>query len=285
MTSITLIAALMATGCAFDENLPEVDLSGVVRLPAAITQFNYQEDPTLDADPTVIDDVRGIGPVYLGVFPSVQEGLYDYPHPEIGPVLTAAQEGNTYPYGGTSIGRFDWACYQQLKCKIVTGRFTSYDDIIDYFANKLNTPIEDQLGNEVLGGTDFQERCFEVLYMTGDYELLFADTETDFNLDSSGEYYEAEIEIPHVIYAEGMSVWGWVDMPSQTYEFSSCDPDVGEVQNYYNDSYDIGTNSIDLLNYPGNYIDSGDWVVQEAAIINNPADQFELEIGFHYVDE
>jgi hypothetical protein len=26
-------------------------------------------------------------------------------------------------------------------------------------------------------------------------------------------------------------------------------------------------------------------VVQEAAIINNPADQFELEIGFHYVDE
>lgn len=283
MTSISILAVMMATGCVFEENLSEVDLRGVVKLPAAVTQFNYQEDPNLDEDPVVIDDARGIGPVYLGVFPSVQEGLYDYPHPEIGPVLSTSQEGNTYPYGGTSIGRFDWACYQQLICKVVTGRFTSYDDIIDYFANVLDTPIEDQLGNPVSGGTDFQERCFEVLYMTGDYELLFVNEETDFVLN--GDFYEAEVEIPHVIYAEGMSVWGWVDMPSQTYEFSSCDPTVGEVQNYYNDSYDLGTNSIDLLNYPGNYIDSGDWVVETPAIITNPDDEFELEIGFHYVDE
>lgn len=283
MTSISLITAMLASGCAFQEDLPEVDLQGVVRLPAAISQFNYTLDPDLNEDPDVIDDARGIGPVYLGVFPSVQEGLYDFPHPEIGPVLSSSQEGNTYPYGGTSIGRFDWACYQQLICKVTTGRFTSFDDIIDYFSNTLSDPIEDSLGDEVIGGSDFQERCFEVLYMTGDYELLFVNDETDFVLN--GDFYEAEVNIPHTIYAEGMSVWGWVDMPSQTYEFASCDPTVGQRQQYYDQNIDLGTNFLDLLNYPGNYIDSGDWVVEEPAIITDPEEEFTLEIGFHYVDE
>jgi hypothetical protein len=283
MTSISLITAMLASGCAFQEDLPEVDLQGVVRLPAAISQFNYTLDPDLNEDPDVIDDARGIGPVYLGVFPSVQEGLYDFPHPEIGPVLSSSQEGNTYPYGGTSIGRFDWACYQQLICKVTTGRFTSFDDIIDYFSNTLSDPIEDSLGDEVIGGSDFQERCFEVLYMTGDYELLFVNDETDFILN--GDFYEAEVNIPHTIYAEGMSVWGWVDMPSQTYEFASCDPTVGQRQQYYDQNIDLGTNFLDLLNYPGNYIDSGDWVVEEPAIITDPEEEFTLEIGFHYVDE
>ena len=283
MTSLSLIIAMMATGCAFQEDLPEVDLQGVVKLPAAITQFNYSDDPELDVEPLAIDDARAIGPVYLGVFPSVQDGLYDFPHPEIGPVLNTSTEGNTYPYGGTSIGRFDWACYQQLVCKVVTGRFQSYDDIIDYFANTLQDPIEDSQGDEVVGGVDFQERCFEVLYMTGDYELLFADTEVDFELN--GDVYEAEVEIPHTVYAEGMAVWGWVDMPSLTYEFNTCDPTVGERQNYYNENFDLGTNFIDVLNFPGNYIDSGDWVVEEPAIITNPDEDFELTIGFNYVDE
>ncbi|MFT4975210.1 MAG: hypothetical protein ACI8S6_001097, partial [Myxococcota bacterium] len=81
------------------------------------------------------------------------------------------------------------------------------------------------------------------------------------------------------------SVWGWVDMPSQTYEFASCDPTVGQRQQYYDQNIDLGTNFLDLLNYPGNYIDSGDWVVEEPAIITDPEEEFTLEIGFHYVDE
>ena len=33
------------------------------------------------------DDPRGFGPMYIGAFPSVQEGLYAFPHPEMGPIL------------------------------------------------------------------------------------------------------------------------------------------------------------------------------------------------------
>jgi hypothetical protein len=47
----------------------------------------------------------------------------------------------------------------------------------------------------------------------------------------------------------------------------------------------VGTNSIDVLNFPGKYIDSGDWITQEAATINTVDDEFELEIGYHYVEE
>lgn len=282
MTSISLLTAMLATGCTFQEDLPEVDLQGTVRLPAAISQFEYTDDPDLEAEPVIVDDERGIGPVYLGVFPSIQEGLYDYPHPEIGPVLNDSTEGNTYPLGGTSIGRFDWACYQQLICKVSTGRFKDYEDIIDFFANTLSDPLEDFQGDPVEGGTAFQEQCFEVLYMTGDYELLFVGEDNlDFTLN--GDFYEAEVEIPHVIYAEGVSVWGWVDMPSVNYEFASCDPTVGENQNYYNQTFSLGTNPLDVLNFPGSYIDSGDWVVEEPAIINDPNDSFTLDIGYHYV--
>lgn len=286
--SISLFTAMLATGCAFDEQLPEVDLQGTVRLPAEVSQFLYNDDPDLEAEPVTIDDARGIGPVYLGVFPSIQEGLYDYPHPEIGPILNDSVEGNTYPLGGTSIGRFDWACYQQLRCKVLTGRFKTYEDIIDYFANTLSDPLEDFVGDPVTGGTAFQEQCFEVLYMTGDYENLFVGEENiDFTLN--GDYYEAEVEIPHVIFDKDenpdlqVSVWGWVDMPSITYEFASCDADVGQNQNYYNQTFFVGTNPLDLLNFPGSYIDSGDWVVEDPAIISNPDENFTLDIGFHYV--
>ena len=276
-----LVPALVA-GCAYQEDLPETDLFGTIRIPIEASQFEYGED----ADKTVtIDDPRSLGPVYLGVFPSVQEGLYDYTHPEIGPILNTTQEGDTYPYGGTTVGRFDWACYQSVICKVVTGRFTDYDDILDYFANTLNDPITDNEGNEVTNGTVFQERCFEVLYGTADYEMLFVGQD-NLNFEIDGDYYVAtDVEIPQVPFTEGMAVWGWMDMPSRTYEFSTCNVSNGEYQAYYAEEGYLGTNYIDVLNFPGNYIDPGDWVVQDAAIINDRDQEFDLEIGFQNVDD
>ena len=40
---------------------------------------------------------------------------------------------------------------------------------------------------------------------------------------------------------------------------------LGDQVNYYAESYSLGTNAIDVLNYPGKYIDFGDWVVQTPA--------------------
>ena len=77
-----------------------------------------------------------------------------------------------------------------------------------------------------------------------------------------GDFLVADVVIPHIPMNAGMKIWGWVDMPSTSYEFSTCDPTVGDQVNYYAESYSLGTNAIDVLNYPGKYIDFGDWVVQ-----------------------
>jgi hypothetical protein len=87
------------------------------------------------------------------------------------------------------------------------------------------------------------------------------------------------------MYSEGMQLWGWIDMPSPSFEFNTCDPSVGDTVNYYNEFYDLGTNVIDLLNYPGKYIDSGDWIVEEPFVVNNADGEFELELGYKYEDE
>ena len=80
-----------------------------------------------------------------------------------------------------------------------------------------------------------------------------------------------------------MSVWGWIDMPSVTFDFNTCNATQGAQVNYYDQRYELGTNYQDLLNFPGKYIDNGDWVSQRASIITDPQTDFELEIGFQYV--
>ena len=39
------------------------------------------------------------------------------------------------------------------------------------------------------------------------------------------------------------------------------------------------------LSDPGKYIDFGDWVVQTPFTVTDPNEEFEIEVGFHYVDE
>lgn len=276
MLATLLLAQLQ--GCAFEEDLNYYDLRGTVKIPIAATQFVYG----FDDEAVVIDDIRGLGPLYVGVFPSVQEGLYPFPHPEMGPILSEGQDGNAYPYGGNSVGRFDWACYEQLVCKVSTGRFESYSDILDFFGNVLDEDVRTIDGHLVDSSEEFQERCFEVEYATGDQEMLFVGAR-DFKVE--GEYLVADLVIPHVPFHEGMQVWGWMDMPSPSFDFNTCDATVGDNVNYYAESYDLGTNAIEVLNYPGKYIDFGDWVVQNPHTVTDPTASFELEVGFHYVDE
>ena len=277
-----IISLMLVQGCAFEENLPHVDLTGTVKIPKVADTFRLGTEDE-DGDGVagrVVSDPRALGPIYIGAFPSVQEGLYSYPHPEIGPIV--GNDGDTYPYGGNSVGRFDWACYQALICKVVTGRFTDYADIIDFFDNVIEEPIRTIDGQLVTTSTEFQERCFEVEYATGDFEMLFIG---DLDLTDNGEYYEADVELPHVFFKEGMQVWGWLDMPDEFYDFSTCSSALGDTVNYYNEFYDLGTNPLDLLNFPGQYIESGDWIVSEAPQINSPDDSFELEIDFQFLED
>jgi hypothetical protein len=165
---------------------------------------------------------------------------------------------------------------------MVTGRFETFADIIDFHANVLNDPIRTPDGQPVLSEAEYRERCYEITFTTSDNEMLFIG-ERDFELEDG--FLVADVTLPQVSFREGMQVWAWVDMPSPSFEFNTCTAGVGETQNYYNEFYQVGTNSIDVLNFPGKYIDSGDWVTQEPATINKVGDEFELEIGYHYVEE
>jgi hypothetical protein len=275
MLSLLLLAQMQ--GCAFDENLNSHDLRGTVKIPLAATQFAYGTGD----EQQILDDIRALGPLYLGVYPDIDEGLYPFPHPSMGPILSEGQDGNAYPYGGNTVGRFDGACYQQLVCKVSTGRFEDYGDIIDFFANVLDEPLRTLDGDLVGSAVEYQERCFEIEYSTGDNEMLFIG-QRDFRIE--GDYLVADVVIPHVPFNEGMKIWGWVDMPSTSYEFSTCDPSVGDTVNYYAENYDLGTNAIDVLNYPGKYIDFGDWVVQTPAEITDPSSSFEVVVDFQYLE-
>ena len=133
--NLLITAALLLPGCYSEQGISHKDLKGTIRLPKEASQVTMA-----DGDETwEIDDPRAIGPVYIGVFSGLDPNLEDYVHPEIGPITEAGI--NTYPYGGTTVGRFDWACYEALKCQVITGRFRDYDDILDFFANELRQPI------------------------------------------------------------------------------------------------------------------------------------------------
>lgn len=274
--------ALTLGGCAYDENIIQADISGVVQIPKDALNVTLSDPESVDD--RVITDIRALGPVYVGAFPSIQEGSYPYLHPEMGPVIVAGENGDTYPYGGTSVGRFDWACYEVLVCKVSTGRFKSFDDVIDYFANVVKDPILDSNGDEITNGTQFQERCYDSLYVTSDDEIPFISGEDGLDFVDKGDYLEAEVTIPHVSIVPGMSLWGWIDMPSKGYNFATCDTSGGWYYSRYSENYYTGSTFTDLLNHPATYIDNGDWVADAPPIINSADDDFVLELGFKYED-
>lgn len=275
-----LLSALgLMAGCTYDENLPSVDLTGTIRIPKEALQVTIFDETT--RQDRVIEDIRALGPVYIGAFPSVSEGDFDYPHPEMGPVTNTDYPGDTYAYGATSVGRFDWGCYQSLVCKMVTGRYKDYDDILDFFANVVQDPVTDANGEVVTDGTVYQERCFDADYVTSDAELAFLAREPDFTED--GDYLVADVTIPHVDLVDNMAIWGWIDMPSKTFDFATCDSNAGLKFTRYSEDYYEGTNHPDIMDYPSIYIDSGDWVASDSPTITDPTQEFEIELGYHYV--
>lgn len=273
----TLLLALLA-GCYVETAYTHKDLKGTLKIPkeAATIQLIDQDNNQWE-----VTDPRAIGPVYLGVFASVQEGLFDYPHPEMGPVLDANRPGDTYPYGGTTVGRFDYGCYEQLKCKIVTGRYKDYDDVLGFFKDEVRQPVLNPWGEEVTDGIEMRERCYETQFRTSDREMLFIG-EDRLNFKEEGDYYVADVEILHTAFEEGVAVWGWVDMPSRTFDFNTCNPAFGDLINYYDENFTTGTNQINVLNEPGTYIDEGDWVVLEPAIIDDPSKAFEIVMEYRH---
>ena len=121
-----------------------------------------------------------------------------------------------------------------------------------------------------------------MLEVTSDFEVGIVADETDFVED--GDYYVANANVLNVDYHEGMQVWGWMDMPSSKFSFATCSDADGAYFYEYNEQYYWGTNQANVLNFPSQYIDAGDWVASDTPTITSEGQAFEMTLGYQFED-
>lgn len=280
---ITMPAVVfLALGCSYSEEFEIQNLSGTVLLPrAAVTRDIAGADGTVET----VTDPRLIGPVYLGLYAGVlgANEVASFPHPEIGPVYRDDTPGDAYPYGGTTVGDMRYPCIEDLACRIVSDRYTSYDDIVNWFNEVIDQPLHDAKGEVIDNGGLIQQTCFDLLevYTDDEVNLLPSDDNEDGKIDKLDlqfqENADGDFEAEFTIWQQEMfydqndtdgdprafSLWGFVDMPSTgSYNFSTCNAGTGFglLLGEYNSEFWSGRVAPDVLNFPSLYITEGDWV-------------------------
>ena len=292
--TVLILAVAVLGGCTFDEGIIVNDMKGTIVIPrdAATRTLTYA-----DGTEQTVTDPRLIGPVYLGYFPEVGVGAQEYPAPVPGPVFKEGIPGDTYPYGGTSIGDIRFPCIEALKCKVVSGRFVDFDEMVTWFNDTLRTPLADSHGITVQSGDYIVEQCFDLLRYVDESEIRLTATEDrnedglldkldlDFVEDGDGNF-KAEFNIRQQEYfqsdeGQGFTLWGWMDAPSETsYQFSTCDPNDGYVENEYNRNFRAGRPYRGLLNVPTQYIADGDWVASDPHTYTSPEDTPTIHLDY-----
>ncbi|MSP55222.1 MAG: hypothetical protein EXR69_06420 [Myxococcales bacterium] len=282
-----MLFLLSTLGC-FQENLPELDFVGTVVVPKAAATRTI---PTLDETGAVtgseeLTDPRFIGAIFLGAYAGIDNTSFAYPHPSMGPILDPATPGNAFPYGGTSVGRFDFACYDMLACKIVTGRFSDYDDVLEYF-RIIGQPVTDFDGNQIADASTFQQQCFYYYHVTSDVELSFIG-DADFTVNSDGDF-EAEFNMPHTTYYEGMAIWGFMDAPTisatstaTNQTFTTCQTTGSREVPDYNDTTTEGEQVTEALNFPSQSITTGDWVGDGTTFVGSVDAEITVNLSVEY---
>lgn len=272
---LIILTASILGGCAYDENIRETEIKGKLVVPKAAATRNVKAntDPT-DYSTVPLTDPRLLGPVYIGAYSAIDRDSRPYPIPYQGPII-GGQEGDTFPYGGTGVGRFDFACYKFLACKVTSGRFADYEDMMDYFGNVLQNPIKDDQGEVLLSDVEFEQHCLDYYFATSSEELVFVGP-SDFT--EEGDNYVAEFELFHTTFVPGMAIWGFMDAPQISADkldlngtFSTCNTAGGRTIYKYDQTYDEGAAYTDILNRPAQYIDVDDWVT-DGVLIGDSAD-------------
>lgn len=256
-----LIAAFSLVGCNFDEGILETEIKGKLVVPVEAATLEYTD---ANGDLVTLVDAKNIGPVYLGAFSGIDLVSFDYPHPAMGPVFSSDEPGDTYPFGGTTVGRVDFACYSVTTCRVTTGRFADYQALLDYFADVLDSPITDNAGVEITSGVALQQYCYDYWNITSEAEVSFVG-DLDFKETASG--FEADWSMLHSEFHPGMTIWAFMDTPAYTADvkgrgvMSTCNSTSGrEVEPYGEAKYFEGVVYSDVLNQPSLYIGDGDWV-------------------------
>lgn len=291
----SVLLASVVSGCSFDEGLQIEDLIGTVVIPADLVTRDY----IIGTDTVSVTDVKSIGPVYLGLFSGVEaEQIVErYPHPKVGPLFGSPLGiGDTYPYGGTTIGEFKNTCLAELNCRLTTGRFVDYDEIVDWFSKNLGQEIQDYNGAPVESGEYLRQTCFAEFNFTNDKELdwiVHSDENHDDTIDAADldfvvredgnfeasftmwqqEYFENKAE------EEGFTLWGFMDAPAPgggLFGTCSANNGLGRRIRSYNQDFRVGAPYRDVLNHPSQYIGVGD-------VVSGVQDETG-EYGFNYSD-
>jgi len=292
---IGLIAAALLMGCAPDEGFITPDINGRVVLPAAAAEYTKADTSGTEA---TYSDVRFIGPVYLGLYSATYRGPDGHDLPTPGPV------GAAYPYGGMTIGDYRYACLEALSCRVISGRYESFQSLVDWFNDEMEVPVYfDGSGDVVETGEYIRQNCYQLLRYTEDEEIQILPkdknedgqidlNDLDFVQNSDGDW-EADFTIWQQQFVEGFRLWGWMDAPAEAgyvfeedlqseFRYSSCNPNQGYNQFIYDRDYFAGTQYVDLLNVPSNYITNGDWVAEESIAWNDPEEEVVLRLGVQH---
>lgn len=293
---------LALSGCANPETLPEGDVTGRVVIPKAaatrtvVSATDENGDGVYEYTNEEVTDVRLLGPVYIGAYAGIDDVSFPYSHPQMGPLLASGQRGDTFPYGGATVGRLDFACYEVLACKVTTGRFVDYDDLLDYFKNDIGIPVLDTYGVEVTDGSAMRQWCYDYFSATSDAEMAFIG-EDNLLFEEEGDNFVADFVLRHTNRVEGMAVWGFMDAPeirvdqiSVNGSFTTCDTGAGRDVDKYASDFKEGSSFFDILNYPSTYIQYGDWVADGKSLVSFDAEQnqkedVELSLSFDYEGE
>ena len=289
MPMLTILTASLLGGCAYNEQIRETEIKGKLVVPRAAATRNVKAstDP-LDLSTVPLEDPRLLGPIYIGAYSAIDENSRPYPIPYQGPVIDG-EEGDTFPYGGTGVGRFDFACYKFLACKVTTGRFADYEDMMDYFANVLQNPIKDNQGVVLTSDVAFEQQCLDYYYEVASDNMAFIGP-SDFTLE--GDNYVAEFELFHTTFVPGMAVWGFMDAPQISADkldlngtFSTCSASGGRTVYKYDQTYDEGGAYTDILNRPTQYIDVDDWVTTGVTVGDDPSAEITLNLDIPIISE
>lgn len=288
----TALLASMGSGCTYDEGLVINNMQGTIVVPRAAATRSFVD---ADGNEFEVTDVRNIGPIYIGLYPDVEgeNVIANYPHPEVGPIFQDGVQGDTYPYGGTTIGDIRFGCFDALTCRITSGRWESYQAIVDWFNDTLQAPVVDADGRPVTNGTYFQQTCFDLMEVTSDEEVMLlppdrdgdekitaadldfvenddGDFEGTFTLWQQDHYWDRDAQeksgCEPGIDCPAYKVWAYMDGPGTSGgNFVTCDGSDNsgfEVEEYNYDFFG-GRVEENVLNQPDQYIGRGDWVANE----------------------
>ncbi len=273
MLTLTLLA-----GCSNPEFVVEGDVLARVVIPKAaatrtVVSLQTADDGTSAYVTSEKTDVRLLGPVYVGAFGNLDTVSFDFVHPAMGPTLSGAY-GDTFPYGGATVGRLDFACYEAVACHVTTGRFTDYDALLAHFRDHLGRPVLDDYGVEVTSGDVMEQWCYRYFEATSEAEMSFIG-EDKLSFTEEGDNFVADVVLAHTTRVDGMKLWAFMDAPELVSDqieingsFTTCDAGSGREAYGYGANFREGGSFFDVLNAPSTYVQYGDWVSDDSAVVN-----------------